>query len=189
VAARGPGAASSVAFGGIAAALCLLFLSAVRLVPTADLVFLSLTSLVVAATVIEKGVRTAALVWLAASVLSFVFPGFPTSLAFVVLFGPYPLSKAWIESRKGLRALPAWLLKFLAFDLVFVPVGLLVLGPLAGTFGTTAFLDLWAGRLWSGAPVILLVLVAAQVAFAVYELALSLMISFYLRRIRPSLVR
>jgi len=184
-----PGKASSVAFGGIAAALCLLFLSAVRLLPTADLVFLSLTSLAVAAVVIEKGVRTAALAWLAASVLSLVFPGFQTSLAFVVFFGPYPLAKAWIEGRKGMRPMPAWLLKFLAFDLVFVPVGLLVLGPLSGTFGTTAYLDLWSGRLWSGAPVVLLVLAAAQVVFAVYEIALSLMISFYLRRIRPALAR
>ena len=127
--------ASRAAFGGLATALCLIFLAAVRFSPTADLALYSLTSLCIAAVVVERGIRTAVLTWLAASVLSLVFPGFQTSLAFIGFFGFYPLAKAWIEGRKGLRALPAWGLKLLVFNALLAPGGFLVLGPLSGFFG------------------------------------------------------
>ena len=169
--------------------LVLLLLAAVRFSPTADLVFLSLTSLCIAAVVIEKGVRTATTAWMAASLLSLVFPGFQTSLFFIGFFGLYPLAKAWIESRPGLHPLPAMGLKFLVFELLLIPGGLLLLGPLSGIFGATATLDSWTGRLWAGAPVLLLVFLAAQILFLVYDWALGLMIGFYLRRVRPALLR
>jgi hypothetical protein len=181
--------ASRVAFGGIAVALCLMVLAAVRFLPTADLALLSLTSLCIAVVTIEKGVRTAAVAWLAASALSFVFPGIQTSLSFVGFFGFYPLAKAWIESRPDVRTWAVWCLKFLVFDGLLAVGLLLVLGPLAGAVGTAAFLSDWQIRLWSGAPVLALLLLAAQLLFMVYDLALGVLISFYLRRIRPALSR
>lgn len=182
--------ASRTAFGGLATALCLIFLAAVRFSPTADLAFYSLTSLCIAAVVVERGVRTAVVVWLAASVLSLVFPGFQTSLAFIGFFGFYPLAKAWIEGRKGLRPLPAWGLKLLVFNALLAPGGLLVLGPLSGFFGGQVLLDAWAKLLWNGAlPVLLLVLLAAQFVFVAYDLVLGLLITFYVRRIHPAVTR
>ncbi len=182
--------ASRAAFGGIATALCLIFLAAVRFSPTADLALYSLTSLCIAAVVVEKGVRTATVSWLAASVLSLVFPGFQTSLAFIGFFGFYPLAKAWIEGRKGLRILPAWGLKLLVFNALLAPGGLLVLGPLSGVFNGQVLLDAWSKQLWNGAPpILLLVLLAAQAVFVVYDLALGLLISFYVRRIHPAVAR
>ena len=182
--------AARAAFGGLATALCLIFLAAVRFSPTADLAFYSLTSLCIAAVVVERGVRTAVVAWLVASVLSLVFPGFQTSLAFIGFFGFYPLAKAWIEGRKELRPLPAWGLKLLVFNALLAPGGLLVLGPLSSVFGGQVLLDAWAKLLWNGAPpVLLLVLLAAQFVFVAYDLALGLLIAFYVRRIHPAVTR
>jgi hypothetical protein len=100
------------------------------------------------------------------------------------------LAKAWIEGRKELRPLPAWGLKLLVFNALLAPGGLLVLGPLSSVFGGQVLLDAWAKLLWNGAPpVLLLVLLAAQFVFVAYDLALGLLIAFYVRRIHPAVTR
>jgi len=66
---------------------------------------------------------------------------------------------------------------------------LAVLGPFDGMFDTAALLADWTARLGNGDLVLPLLLVGAQLVFLVYDYALSLMISFYLRRVRPSLSR
>jgi hypothetical protein len=184
-----PGNASRIAFGGIAVALCLILLAAVFYLPTADLALLALTSLCIAAVVIEKGLSTAVVAWLSASALSFVFPGFQTAFSFVGFFGLYPLVKAWIEGRPSAKPWTSWLLKYLVFNALLAFGVALVLGPLAGAFDTAALLQRWTLRLYDGAPVLALMAIAAQFVFLVYDWALTTMISFYLRRIRPALSR
>lgn len=189
---------ADVAFGGIAVALCLLFLSAVRLAPVADFFFLCLCSLCVAAVVVERGARVAAIAWAAASALSLLFPGIAASIGFVAFFGPYPFAKAWIEGRRGRSRAVAWLLKFALLEAALALAGGLAFGPLSSLLGGTDFLAAWQERLQGygllggsvAAPVAVAVLaLAAQLLFVVYDLGLTSLISFYLRRSRPSLPR
>ncbi len=187
-----PGAARRVAAGGIAVALCLILLAAVRLSPTADLAFLALCSLCVAAVVVEAGMRTAAVAWAAASVLSLLFPGPAVALGFVGFFGPYPLLKAFVEGRPGLPKAAAWGLKFLCFEILLAAGGFLALGPLADLLGGAALVAAWQEKLGGGADVplvVALLAVAAQAVFLAYDLALTALISFYLRRVRPAIRR
>jgi hypothetical protein len=150
---------------------------------------LSLTSVVLAVVVVEKGVRTAAVAWLAVAAVSLVFPGLQTALVFIGFFGPYPLVKAWVESRTSLRRAAAWALKYLFFDVVLAIGTGLVLGPLSGLYGGIDAIRSWAGVPGAGALFLALAFGAAQVFFVVYDVVLGRLIDFYGRRIRPAVTR
>lgn len=160
-----------ISWGGMLTALILLFLVGKNLAPTADLAFLALTSLVVAIAVIETDIRTAILVYLAASLLSLAYPGLAAAFPFIVLFGPYPLVRALIDSRLSRRA--ATLMKLAAGNGLSGLAVILFAWPdlqrLASQYG---------GWLW---PVLIVIL---QMGLLLFDYVLSLLIQFYILRLR-----
>ncbi|HBP37569.1 MAG TPA: hypothetical protein DD640_02290 [Clostridiales bacterium] len=165
--------ARRVSRGGLLVALVLVFLIARHLAPTADLAFLALTSLCIAIAVIELDMRTALLAYLASALLSLAYPGLAAALPYIVLFGPYPLLRALIDSR--FRRLPAVLVKLLAGNLlaglaffIFARADIL---SVTGKYGQV---------LWVVLPILL------QMALLLFDFVLSLLIQFYMARLHRS---
>lgn len=160
-----------ISLGGLLTALTLILVIATRFAPTADLAIFSVTSLLIAIAVIETDMKTAGLVYIAAALLGLAFPGIAFAYPYILLFGPYPLIRAVIDRR--FRRLPATLLKLAAGSaLSLLAVGLFAwpaLVSLASRYGTFV---------WFVLPVLL------QIVLLVFDYALSLLIQFYMSRVR-----
>ena len=168
--ARLPRQARRVSRGGLLTALILVLLILRNLAPTADLAFLALTSLCVAIAVIELDIRTAGLVYLASALLSLAYPGLASALPYIVLFGPYPLLRALIDSR--CRRLPAALFKLLAGNLL---AGLAFF--IFARADILSLVDKYGPILWVVLPFLL------QLVWLLFDFTLSLLIQFYMTRL------
>lgn len=160
-----------ITLGGLLTALILLLVIATRLAPTADLAIFSVTSLLVAVAVIEADMKTAGLVFAAAALLGLAYPGIAYSYPFILLFGPYPLIRAILDQR--FRRLPALLLKLAAGNLLAVIAAALFAWP-----ALTGLASQYGNYVWFVLPILL------QVILLVFDYALSLLIQFYMIRIR-----
>ena len=151
-------------------AIILLLLAFKFYLPTADLALLALTSLALAIAVIELGLKPSVVVYLAAAGVSIAWPGLAASFPFIVVFGPYPLIRALIDKLFG-RA-TALLLKLVAGNML---VGL------AAVFFAWPAITALANKytlFWIVMPFVL------QAVLLIYDYALSLLIQFYMQRIR-----
>ena len=164
--------ARKIAYGGICAGLALLAMLAVRLLPTADLALYALASLCVAIAVVETGMSGGTAVWLAASFLSMTIVHISTGLPFFLLFGPFALIKAMVESRFAGKVFAAGLKlaagNLLAAGTVLVFVLILDMDP-AGLP-----LPWWA------------IALLVQPVVLGYDYALTLLITLYVRRRHPA---
>ncbi|NLO37421.1 MAG: hypothetical protein GX112_13870 [Clostridiaceae bacterium] len=160
-----------IALGGITAALVLLALTASAWSPTADLAFMTLASLSLAVATIETGQRGAWLVYAATALIGLAWPGLAFSWPFLVFFGPYPLIRAQIDPR--LAALPARLVRVLAGGVLALAGILLFAGRQA-----LAVVQEHGAWLWFVLPL------AGLAAIALYDLALGLLIRFYMQRLK-----
>lgn len=159
-----------LSLGGMLAAIILVLLTIKLYLPTADLAILALTSLALAIAVIELGIRPALAVFLAAALLGLAWPGLAVTFPFIVVFGPYPLIRALID--RMFCRVTAMLLKLAA--------GNMLAGLAAAVFAWPAITEL-ANRytlFWIVMPF------ALQAILLLYDYALSLMIQFYMTRIR-----
>jgi len=159
-----------ISLGGLLAALVLGAVIAAFFMPTADLALFSIASLGIAVAVIELGWRGAVAVWLAATILSLVYPGLAAAWPLFLFFGPYPLLKAAIEQRlPRLAALP---LKLLAGNALAALSLAVFAWPLAAGLQQKL-----AGFFW---PALIL---GGQVVLFLLDYALSLLIQLYQDRI------
>ena len=123
--------------------------------------------------VIETGQRNGWLVYGAAGLVSLAWPGLAFSWPFLLFFGPYPLLRAMIDKR--LPPVTARLVRLMA--------GLFLAGAAASLFNLTAVLERMAtiGRwIWLALPL------GGLLAIGLYDVALSLLIQLYARRLHRS---
>lgn len=120
-----PRSTTALAQGGISAAILLLLLMLPRIWPLNHMSLLMLVGLLMVLVVMLLGVRRAALVYLAVSILSILFYPSAHTVLFALLFGLYPLLKAVIEQRYPERSLQ-WLGKLVYFGLVWGGMKLMV---------------------------------------------------------------
>jgi hypothetical protein len=163
--------ARRITLGGMLAALALGAVILAFFSPTADLALYSIASLAVAAAVIELDLRGALAVYIAAGLLSLIYPGLAAAYPLLLFFGPYPILKALIEKRftRGLAAL----LKLLAGNVLAAVSALVFAWPLAASLQDKTGSFFW--------PVLL---TGAQVILVLYDYGLSLLIQLYLDRLR-----
>lgn len=166
-----------VSFGAVmsAAAVGILFLTGVF--PYATYGLPALAGAAFLPLVIEFGPRKALLPYFAASLLGlFIAPDKEAAVLFVFFFGFYPIIKSAIE--KSNSSFYRILLKFLCFNL-FVTLAYLVIVFLLGireVLSEFAFL---------GQFVIVGVLLFANLAFFLYDMALTNLARLYLFILRP----
>lgn len=156
-----------VALGGILAGFIMISLVAAYLIPVNRLFFLAVSSLFVSIMIMKVDLLYAVLLYVATALLAFfMIPSRSIALAYIVFFGVYGIVKFLCEQIRN--AAIGWALKFVAFN-----VSLLVMYFLVSlVFGESISSRLPLPLLWLG----------AQFLFLVYDIAYTMFIGFYHRR-------
>lgn len=128
--------------------------------------------------VIETGVKWSLGAYFASAILVFLLAEPEAKLFYVLFFGYYPILKAALESRKN--RVVEYLIKFAVFNAAV----LLEYGVLAGLFGIS--LD---GLGDFGKYTAVVLLIAANLVFPIYDLAVTRLAQFYLHRLHGSIIK
>ena len=154
-----------------ALAVVLLLLSCV--LPTMQLTVIAVAGILSAATLIENGVKWAALQYGAVSILSILLlPDKSSALFYTLFFGHYPIVKYLLERIHN--PILCWCAKLAAGNLCLGVMILLL----------RAFFPEWQMEyeLW-------IIILLCEAVFVLFDLALSRLLGYYQFRIRPKLMR
>ena len=171
--------------GAISVALTVIFLSLGAFVEALDLTAAALASVIMVFMFIEVGSPYTYLVWLASSLLSFVF--FPQSFAWInyfLIFGIYPVLKAYIERLRRIFWIPIRFVYFNAVAILAILASELILG--VPFFGQTEDIPFLGENTLVAKIVIYALLILAML---VYDVFLTVMVRFYLTTVRPKIER
>ena len=162
--------AKDIALGGILTSISLIILYFSSILPINTLTILTLASCIIPVAIIQSSIKVGLVVYGATSLLGILF--LPTNIivAYIVFFGIYGVIKHFIEKFNNL--LKEIVCKLITFNLC-----------LAIGYG---ILRLLLGNIQIAIHPLLLILIA-QIAFLIYDYALTLIITFYLNRIKPSI--
>ncbi|MBQ3016497.1 MAG: hypothetical protein IJD79_06940 [Clostridia bacterium] len=169
-----------ITFSAMSIALGVLFMTLGAFVEVLDLTASALCSCLMAFVFIEIGAKYAIAVWLGTTILGAVF--YTHSLVWVtffLIFGIFPILKAYIEKTKR----PFWIPLKLAFFAISATVMILVSELLLGIpfFGDTSNMPLFEENTWLFKLLVYIFLVAA---LYVYDIFMTVMIRLYFTNIR-----
>ena len=108
---------SSITFGGILTAVSFILLYFIKLIPTNTLTLLTLLSFIPPIALMEKGLKTALLVYICSGIGSLFYVPLNISLFYILFFGIYGIIKGFIERIN--KPFVEYLLKLLCFNTVF----------------------------------------------------------------------
>ncbi len=157
----------------IISALAIVFLYASSIMPTVRLTFVAVAGVIMFIPVIECGVKYASVCYAITVLLSFlIVPDKGNVLMFTAFFGHYPIVKSLIE-RIG-KLIPEWIIKLAIFNVSVVAMYFLMI-KLFTEFIPESF------------PVLWVLIVVGSAAFAVYDIGLTKLITYYMQRLRRHL--
>lgn len=164
--------AKRISLSGILGALCLITLFLATTLPTNRLFFYGLSTVFCALIIIEHGIRAGILFYFATLLLALVLiPNKLRLIPYIFILGHYPLWKTWIEK--------------INHPIQEVFLKLLVLNFFTGIayylFASLLLIELVIPL----APILIFILL--QVIFLIYDYAFTLIISFYLKKLRKLL--
>ena len=160
----------AIALGGICLALIVVFIFAGSIVPGIELTMFAISSLFVAVMIMESGVRAGVILYAAALLLGFILvPNKLAMIPYAFFFGYYGILKFFIEKLKN--AVLQVVIKA-AFFAVVMCVGLL------------AFKELLLGAISLPDYPTAILIVAGILMMLVYDYIYTLLINFYLKRIK-----
>jgi hypothetical protein len=154
-----------IAESGLFVALTIVILYAASILPISTLSILTVASCLIPISIIRTSIKNTMLVYIASSILSFFFVKTNIALYYTLFFGIYGIIKHSIEKTKNL-ALELFL-KLIAFN-ILLGIAYLVIAN---------FLSILPPKFSS--PILWL---AAQIIFLSFVYALTLIISFFLKR-------
>ena len=161
-----------ITLSAMVVALGTLFLVLGGFIDVLDLSASAIASVLVAFVYIEIGSPYTWLVWLGTTLASFIcFSGSVLWLEYFLIFGIYPILKAYIERTPR----KFWLILKLLF--INVVLWLIFLG-FEFIFKTSVFI---VDKLWMKAGIYVIM----NIAFIAYDLFVTVMVRFYLSRLRP----
>jgi hypothetical protein len=170
-----------IALGGILTALSIAVMFMGSMIPFATHAIPAIASLTVMFFVIELSKTVAFIVYLSISILSILLVSDrEITFLFIFFFGHYPILKAVFENLS--KKVAEYLLKFSAFNISVISAYFLMLK----VFGFEAIVKEFADY---KTTFLLILLALGNVTFFVYDIALSRLITLYLRLIRPKLKR
>jgi hypothetical protein len=162
-------------------ALTVVFLAVGAFVEALDLTAAALASVIVMFVFMEVGKPYHYLVWLASSLLCFVF--FPQSFVWInylLIFGIYPILKAYIERAARVLWVPLKLVYFNVTAVLLILASELIFG--IPFFEDDLSLSFLGENTFILKAVIYVLLI---VAMMVYDFFITVMARFYFARIRP----
>ncbi len=166
-----------ITLSGMMIALCSLFMLA-SYFPYLTISISFFAGIFIMVLVIEIDKKWAFLSYLASAVIAFLIAEPEAKLLYVAFFGYYPIIKALLEGLKS-RALE-YVLKFLAYNTAIV----LAYAVLAGAFGVPL-----GDMNEFGKYTAIVLLIAANILFPIYDIALSRVAAFYMIRLHDKVTK
>lgn len=164
--------AKRLAFCGVLTAVSIAIMFMTAVIPIATYAIPAVCGALLLFAVIEFSKKQAMLIYLAVSILSFfIIPDRDASIAYIILFGYYPILKSLLEGK--FKRFFVYVFKFMVFVLA-TAVFLLLSGLISG-FEVMKNYPLWV--------YVIGVLVAIITLFC-YDYCLTLLIDAYLNRVR-----
>ena len=160
---------SKVAIGGIVAALSLVMMISVAIVPFLTYALPAEAGTFIAFIVYEIDKKWAFGVYTAVAVLGmFLVPDKEVAVMYLAFFGYYPVLKSFLESK--MRRLPGWIIKILSFNVTMSVSYFLMIKLMGLTLDELDKYGLWAVPMLLG---------AGTLAFILYDNALSKILLLY----------
>lgn len=154
-----------IAESGLLIALTLVILYGTYLIPISTLSILTAASCLIPISIIRTSIKNTILVYIACSILSFLIVPPNIAIYYTLFFGIYGIIKCYIEK---IRNFPLEIiLKLIAFNALLGIIYLIVMNFLGNVSPNSSLWILW---------------IFAQAAFLIYDYALTLVISFFLKR-------
>lgn len=168
---------SKIAFGGIICALSLVTMFLSSVFPMAEYTCPALAGIFLIALVIDFNKKTALIAYIAISLLSiFMLPNKESAILFVAFLGYYPILKSRLEQTKS--RVVEWIFKIGIFNIAVVVAYVIIIY----VFQMTELLsDMQAFAKYG----VYILLALGNVAFVVYDFALTNLIAMYIQRIKP----
>ena len=165
---------SKCAVGGIVAALSLVLMISVAIIPFMTYALSALAGAFIVFVVIEIDKKWAVGVYAAVAILGiFLVPEKEVAVLYLAFFGYYPILKAVIESKTG--TVVGWILKILTFEITMIVSYWLMIKFMGVTIDEMDEFGVWA---------IPMLLGLGTFAFIMYDIAISKLIILYLKRWR-----
>ncbi len=163
--------ARRVAFTAVFTALAVAFMYIGCVLPTGQLGFLGLASLLGIAATVEFGLPGGLFVWLGGAILGLlILPSKTVAWLYAIFFGPYPAVKA-LSERRG-RAVE-WCVKLAFFNLA-LSLAVFALKATLVSFGSLRF----------GTA---LLYILGNAVFVLFDVAVSRAVVFYMNKLHPRL--
>ena len=172
---------SQVALGGVVASLCILLMLMTGFFPFLTYAAPAAAGFILIAVIVDCGYRWAMLVYLVVAFLSiFVVPDKQAAMIFVFL-GYYPVVKDYLDHHMKSKVLQ-WVIKFIIFNLsILAAYGLMIyVFQMPDVMTDMGSLGRFTG---------LVTLLAGNIVFIVFELALTRIFYFYRHFFRPHFLR
>ena len=174
-------ASYKIALGAVFMALSAIFMMATSVIPIASFAFPAIAGALLIVINVELGRKWALLVYAGVSLLSLFLSSDHTAVvSFIVFFGYYPIVKGIIE--KCRKPVLEWVLKMLLFNAA-IAVGVLLTILL---FGMDILLMEYSEFGKAGLGIFIL---ACEVIFVVFDVALTRLITMLIYRILPKMRR
>ncbi|MBE6049730.1 MAG: hypothetical protein E7214_03470 [Clostridium sp.] len=152
-------------FGGIMVAVSVIILYLTTIIPINTLTLLTLASFIIPLCIIRSNIKTSIAVYICTSLISFFIIPINYSLLYICFFGIYGLIKCLIERLNNFKL--EIFLKFIFFNFV-----LIIMLLIASSIITSQFENV---SIW-------LVIIISQLVFGVFDYALTLIISIYVKK-------
>jgi len=170
---------SKCALGGITAALSLTLLISVAIVPFMTYALPAIAGALIVVMVIETDKKWAFGVYAAIAILSFfLVPEKEVAMMYIAFFGYYPIIKALIEAH--IPAVPAWAIKVLSFNATMIAAYYLMIKLMGITLDEMDEHGIWG---------VVMLLGIGTFAFVFYDLALTRLITVYVKKWRKHFKR
>lgn len=170
-----------VALGGITSAVCLLAMFCSGFLPMLDYAIPTFAGFLMVVMIVEVDRNWAIATYVAVALLCpLITPNLQAAALFIIFMGYYPILKFGLD--KGKNKALAWVIKFVVFNAAIALFYLLF------TFVFTSK-DMLEGMGTFGRYTVLILWLAANFFFLLYEYALTQLIDLYVRWFRKKILR
>jgi len=157
--------AKDITLAGLMVALSIIILYLTNIIPVITFALLTIASVIIPITILRTNIKTAIFVYITTSLIGFFIVPINYFIMYFIFFGIYGIVKYFIER---LRKQPLEIvLKYIFFNIILV-IATAILKSLIGNFDVK--IPIWE------------VLILAEVAFYIFDYALTVLISFYIQK-------
>lgn len=174
--------AKEITLGGVLIALSLLILYSASILHVSTISILTLSSAIVPICIIRSDIKTATLVFVATSIISFYIIPINIWLLYILIFGGYGIVKYLIERMR--KEFLENIFKFIYSNIIFI-LSIMLAKILLDTDVFVVFSNIIGKYIKINGPFIPVIglYIFWQVVFFLFDYALTLIITFYMERL------